>query len=158
MEKEQSVVKRTLFSWVSSSSLKLQVSLIFIAIVMVVVRVFPLEMQKRIVNEAIILKKFDLLLTYCLAYFLAVVAASALKYLSVIIQTQISQQAMADMRKKLYNHIISLPLDFFRKTQPGLVVNSLVSELNVPSNFVGMAIAVPIINILTLLAFCWLPF
>jgi ABC-type multidrug transport system fused ATPase/permease subunit len=153
MEKEQSVVKRTLFSWVSSSSLKLQVALIFIAILMVVVRVFPLEMQKRIVNEAIILKKFDLLLSYCLAYLLAVVAASGLKYLSVIIQTQIGQQAMADMRKKLYSHIISLPLDFFRKTQPGLVVNSLVSELNVPSNFVGMAIAVPVINILTLLAF-----
>ena len=153
MEKGQSVVKRTRFSWVSSSSLKLQVALIFIAILMVVVRVFPLGMQKRIVNEAIILKKFDLLLSYCLAYLLAVAAASALKYLSVIIQTQIGQQAMADMRKKLYSHIISLPLDFFRKTQPGLVVNSLVSELNVPSNFVGMAIAVTVINILTLLAF-----
>ena len=120
---------------------------------MVAVRVFPLEMQKRIVNDAIILKKFDLLLFYCLGYFLSVAAASALKYLSVIIQTQISQQAMADMRKKLYHHIISLPLDFFRKTQPGLVVNSLVAELNVPSNFIGMAIAVPVINILTLLAF-----
>ena len=153
MEKKQSVVKRTLFSWVSSSSLKLQASLILIAIVMVVVCVFPLEMQKRIVNEAIILKKFDLLLFYCLGYFLAVSAASALKYLSIIIQTQISQQVMAEMRKKLYSHIISLPLDFFRKTQPGLVVNSLVAELNVPSNFVGMAIAVPVINILTLLAF-----
>ncbi len=153
MEKGQSVVKRTLFSWVSSTSLKLQFSLIFIAIFMVVVRVFPLEMQKRIINEAIILKKFDLLLIYCLCYLLAVTAASGLKYISIIIQTQISQQAMADMRKKLYSHIISLPLDFFRKTQPGLVVNSLVSELNVPSNFVGMAIAVPVINILTLLAF-----
>jgi len=120
---------------------------------MVVVRVFPLEMQKRIVNEAIILKKFDLLLIYCLGYLVAVAAASALKYLSIIIQTQISQKAMADMRNNLYSHIITLPLDFFRKTQPGLVVNSLVSELNVPSNFVGMAIAIPMINILTLLAF-----
>ena len=153
MEKAPSVVKRTLFSWVGSSSRPLQASLIFIAIIMVAVRVFPLEMQKRIVNEAIILKKFDLLLLYCLGYLLAVSAASGLKYLAIIIQTHISQQAMADMRKSLYSYIISLPLDFFRKTQPGLVVNSLVAELNVPSNFVGMAIAVPVINILTLVAF-----
>ena len=34
-----------------------------------------------------------------------------------------------------------------------MVVNSLVTELAVPSNFVGMAIAVPLINILTLVAF-----
>ena len=83
---------------------------------MVAVRVFPLEMQKRIVNEAIILKKFDLLLYYCLGYLLAVAAASALKYLSIVIQTSISQRAMADMRNNLYSHIIRLPLDFFRKT------------------------------------------
>lgn len=157
MGKAPSVVKRTLFSWVSSTSLKLQFTLIFIAIFMVVVRVFPLEMQKRIVNEAIILKEFDLLFLYCLGYLFAVAVASGLKYLSIIIQTDISQRAMADMRRKLYDHIITLPLDFFRKTQPGFVVNSLVSELNVPSNFVGMAISVPVINILTLVAFaCYL--
>lgn len=120
---------------------------------MVTVRVFPLEMQKRIVDEAIIQSKFDLLLLYSLGYLLSVTAASGLKYLSIVIQTNISQKTMADMRNKLYDHIISLPLDFFRKTQPGLVVNSLVAELNVPSQFIGMAISVPIINILTLVAF-----
>lgn len=153
MVKARSVVKRTLFSWVSSSSILLQISLILIAVVLVSVRVFPLEMQKRIVNEAIILKKFDLLFLYCAGYLLAVSMASGLKYLSIIIQTNISQRTMADMRNNLYSHIIRLPLEFFRKTQPGLVVNSLVAELNVPSQFVGMAIAVPFINILTLLAF-----
>ncbi len=114
---------------------------------MVFVRVLPLEMQKRIVNDAITYKKTDLLIYYCLIYLLSVIAASGFKYLSVILQTKISQQALADMRKALYDHIISLPLNFFRKTQPGMVVNSLVSELAVPSNFIGKAVAVPVINI-----------
>lgn len=151
--KKDSIVKRSLYSWVFSSKISLQLILLGIAVGLVVVRVLPLEMQKRIVNDAITFKKTDLLIYYCLIYLLSVVAASGLKYLSVILQTKISQQALADMRKALYDHIISLPLSFFRKTQPGMVVNSLVSELAVPSNFVGMAFAVPVINILTLLAF-----
>ena len=57
------------------------------------------------------------------------------------------------MRKALYHYILTLPLGFFRNTQPGSVVNSLVTELAMPGNFVGMAVSAPVTNILTLLAF-----
>jgi ABC-type multidrug transport system fused ATPase/permease subunit len=57
------------------------------------------------------------------------------------------------MRAALYAHIITLPLNFFRNTQPGTVVNAIVNELVVPSNFVSMAMSSPVSNILTLLAF-----
>ncbi|MEJ2731396.1 MAG: ABC transporter ATP-binding protein/permease [Deltaproteobacteria bacterium] len=76
-----------------------------------------------------------------------------LKYLTNIIQTIIAQRATADMRKELYHHILTLPLSFFRNTQPGSVVNSLVGELAMPGNFVGMAVSAPVTNVLTLLAF-----
>ena len=57
------------------------------------------------------------------------------------------------MRKALYHHIVTLPLNFFRKTQPGTVVNALTTELTVPGNFVGMAVSSPVTNVLTLMAF-----
>jgi ABC-type multidrug transport system fused ATPase/permease subunit len=44
-------------------------------------------------------------------------------------------------------------LNFFRKTQPGMVVNALTTELTLPGNFVGMAVASPVTSVLTLLAF-----
>ncbi len=69
------------------------------------------------------------------------------------LQAVIGQRAMTDMRRELYNHILRLPLSFFRKNQPGTVVTSLVNELSTAGNFVGMAIAVPLSNILTLVAF-----
>ncbi len=57
MEKaETPVVKRSLYSWIFSGSVKLQILLLFIIIIAVFARVLPLEMQKRIVNEAINLK------------------------------------------------------------------------------------------------------
>ena len=147
------VVKRSLFSWVFPGNVKLQISLLLIIVVMVFARVVPLEMQKRIVNEAINLRDIDLLFLYCGIYLGAVIFFSVLKYLTNFLQTLITQRATARMRKELYHHILTLPLGFFRNTQPGSVVNSLVTELAMPGNFVGMAVSAPVTNLLTLLAF-----
>ncbi len=150
---ETPIVKRSLFSWIFADNLKYQILLLIIIIGIVGARVLPLEMQKRIINEAVKLRNIDLLLMYCGIYLAAVVFFSLLKYLSNAIQTLISQRATARMRKALYHHILTLPLNFFRKTQPGTVVNALTSELTIPGNFVGMAVASPVTNVLTLLAF-----
>ncbi len=147
------VVKRSLFSWIFGKNSKLQFLALLLILIAVFARVLPLEMQKRIVNEAIRLRDVDLLIHYCGVYLIAVVSASGLKYVITVLQVVISQRTLADMRGALYRHIITLPLQFFRRTQPGLVVSSLVNELTLPANFVGMAVAVPVINILTLLSF-----
>jgi ABC-type multidrug transport system fused ATPase/permease subunit len=147
------VVKRSLFSWVFAGNVHLQLLLLLFIVVIVVARVLPLEMQKRIVNEAINLGNIELLFRYCMIYLAAVVFFSTFKYLTNIIQTIITQRTTANMRKELYHHILTLPLNFFRKTQPGMVVNALGAELTLPGNFVGMAVAAPVTNLLTLLAF-----
>ena len=110
-------------------------------------------MQKRIINEAIKLRAFDLLLMYCGFYLADVVAAGGLKFVIGYLQTIIGQTALSDMRKALYRHVLTLPLGFFRKTQPGMVVQSFAAELATAGDFVGMAVAVPITSILSLLAF-----
>jgi ABC-type multidrug transport system fused ATPase/permease subunit len=154
MEKtELPIVKRSLFSWIFAGNLKLQLLLLLIIVAMVGAKVLPIEMQRLVINEAIKLRNLDLLLIYCGIYLAAVVFFSILKYLTNIIETLIAQRTTARMRKALYHHILTLPLNFFRKTQPGTVVNALTTELTMPGNFVGMAVASPISNVLTLLGF-----
>ena len=154
MEKDQiPIVKRSLFSWVLPGNGALQAALVLLISVTVFARVIPLEMQKRIVNEAIKLRKMDLLLIYCGIYLVSVLLASGLKYLITILQTRISENVLANMRKDLFAHILTLPLNFYRKAQPGMVVSALVTELTSAGSFVGLAISAPVINILTLLAF-----
>ncbi len=156
MEKKKSypsVVEKSLFSWVFSGHLKLKIILLLTILVTVFTRVFPLEMQKRIVNQAINLKAVDLLLLYCGLYLAAVIVNSVLKYLISVLQTIIGQRAAADMRKDLYRHTLNLPLSFFRKTQPGMVVQSFAAELATAGDFVGMAVAIPLTSVLTLIAF-----
>jgi len=147
------VYKRSLFSWVLSGNIKIQVLLLIVVVVTVFARVLPLEMQKRIINEAINLRKIDLLFMYCGIYIAAVVLASGLKFLINVLQSVIGQQAAASMRTGLYHHILTLPLNFFRRTQPGMVVASLITELATAGDFIGMAVAIPVTSVLTLLAF-----
>ena len=147
------ILKRSLLSWILTGNRKLKVFLMLTVIVVVLIRIIPLEMQKRIVNQAIYLKAFDRLLIYCGIYLAAVVTAGALKFLISYLQTIIGQRALTAMRRDLYRHMLSLPLGFFRKTQPGMVVQSFASELATAGDFVGLAVAVPLTSILSLIAF-----
>lgn len=147
------VTQKSLFFWAFHNNLKWQLLLLLLIAIMVITRVVPLEMQKRIVNEAIVLKKIDQLLLYCTIYLLAVTVTGASKLCVNFLQARIGERAMFSMRKELYSHIITLPLLFFRNTQPGVVVASLMTELASAGTFAGMALAVPVSNILTLLAF-----
>jgi len=147
------VVKRSLPSWILSSSFKLQALLLFLVVITVFTRVLPLEMQKRIVNEAIRFSEIRLLLIYSGFYLAAVLLSAGLKFTVNAIQNSIGERAVAEMRKELYHHILTLPLNFFRRTQPGFVISSLVTELASVGNLVGMAVGVPVSSFLTLIAF-----
>jgi ABC-type multidrug transport system fused ATPase/permease subunit len=147
------VVKRSLPSWILSSNLKLQALLLFLIVITVCARVLPLEMQKRIVNEAIRFSEIRLLFMYCGFYLAAVLLAAGLKFIINAIQNYIGETAVAEMRKEVYHHILTLPLNFFRRTQPGVVISSLLTELASAGNLVGMAVSVPVTSLLTLIAF-----
>ena len=150
---ERPVTERKILFWAFHKTLPLQLLLLGVIAVMVAARVVPLEMQKRIINDAIVLKKFDQLFVYCATYIFAVTLTSASKLGVNFLQAKIGEQAIFSMRQALYNHITSLPMPFFRNTQPGVVVASLMTELASAGTFAGMALAVPVSNILTLLAF-----
>ena len=147
------ITKRPLFYWVKTSSWKLQILLLILIAVGVAARVFPLEMQKRIVNQAIGLGRVNLLFLYCGLYLAAVLLASGIKFIINVIQTYLGQQTLARLRKELYEHILTLPMGFYRRTSSGMVVSSLVTEVVSAGEMVGQAVAVPVNNILTLLAF-----
>lgn len=147
------ISKKPFFSWVLERYRGLQFLLLLLTVTTIFFRVFPLEMQKRIVNQAIALQKIDLLFIYCALYLGTVVIAGSLKYVINVMQGYIGQKILLEMRSKLYDHILTLPLPFFRKMAPGTVIASLTSELNVVGEFMGGAIAIPVINTLTLLTF-----
>ncbi len=85
------IVKKPLMAWILSGDEKLKLVLMLTVQASVFVRVLPLEMQKQIINEAIKLRAFDLLLMYCGFYLAAVVIAGGLKFVIGFLQTIIGQ-------------------------------------------------------------------
>lgn len=153
MENRVRITRRPLFYWITRRHRPLQFLLLIIIFISLFFRVFPLEMQKRIVNEAIHLRDEQLLFLYCGLYVGAVTLASLLKYLLNILQTIIGQKILVGMRNELYHHILQLPLQFYRKMQPGTVISAMTAELNAIGFFLGGALAIPVTSVLTFLAF-----
>ncbi|HEB50343.1 MAG TPA: ABC transporter ATP-binding protein [Desulfobulbus sp.] len=147
------VTQRPLFYWILHRHRGLQLVLLLVILASLFFRVFPLEMQKRIVNEAIHLRDQELLLLYCGLYIGAVILAGISKYCINVLQTVIGQKILVEMRTELYHHILQLPLQFYRQMQPGTVISALTAELNAIGFFLGGALAIPVTSLLTFLAF-----
>jgi len=149
------VTKTTLYSWVLFRNLHLQLIVIGIIFVTVAMRVFPLEMQKRIINEAIGMRDLPALYRYCALYIGAVTLAGILKFVINLLQVYIGEKTLKIVREKLYAHLLSLPVQFYRRTSPGNVISYIITEFIPVATFIGQAVAVPAVNILTFLAMAW---
>jgi putative ABC transport system ATP-binding protein len=136
----------------------MQLLLLCIILASLFFKVFPLEMQKRIINEAIHLKQLQLLYLYCGLYIGAVTLAGITKYAINVLQTILGQKILVEIRTELYEHILQLPLQFYRKMQPGTVISAMTAELNAIGFFLGGALAIPVTSILTFIVFLWFMF
>ena len=147
------ITKRPLFYWILHRYHGLQALLFVIILASLFFRVIPLEMQKRIINNAIKLKDIELLFLYCGIYFGSVLLAGATKYIINVMQMVIGQKILIELRTELYRHILQLPLQFYRNMQPGTVISAMTAELNSIGYFLGGALAIPLTSLLTFVVF-----
>ena len=147
------LTERPLFYWVLKRFRGFQFVLLLIILAGLFFRIYPLEMQRQIINVAINLKMVDKLYLYCGLYMGAVLIAGLLKYLTNTMQAVLGQKILIGMRQEIYQHILQLPLPFFHRTQTGTIISSVTAELNAIATFLGNAVAVPIAAVLTFVSF-----
>ena len=147
------LTERPLFYWVIKRYRGFQFILVLIILVSLFFKVYPLEMQRQIINVAINLKMLDKLYLYCGLYMGAVLIAGLLKYLTNTMQAVLGEKILIDMRQEIYQHMLQLPLPFFHRTQTGNIISSVTAELNAISSFLGSAVSVPIAAVLTFITF-----
>lgn len=147
------LTQRPLFYWVKNHYRGLQLFLLLAIVASLFFRVYPLEMQRRIINIAINLKMVDKLYLYCALYMGSILVAGLLKYFTNTLQDVIGQKIMIGMRQELYQHVLQLPLTFFHRTQTGTITAAMTAELNIIASFLGGALAVPISSVLTFAVF-----
>ncbi len=71
--------------------------------------------------------------------------------------TQLGERVVADLRRALYRHVLSLDQSFFLSVRTGEVLARLTTDLTIVENMVGSSISVALRNALTFVAgFIWL--
>ncbi len=146
------VTKTSLYSWVLFKNVHLQLAIVFVILFTVALRVLAPEMEKRIINQAIGMKDLPALWRYCAIYIGAVTMAGILKFVINLMQVYIGERTLKVIRERLYEHLLSLPVQFYRRTSPGNVISYIITEFIPVATFIGQAVAMPTVNILTFLA------
>ena len=71
--------------------------------------------------------------------------------------TRLGERVVADLRERLYRHVLTLDQAFFLKVRTGEVLSRLTTDLTIVENMVGSSISVALRNILIFVAgFIWL--
>ncbi len=70
---------------------------------------------------------------------------------------RLGERVVADLRERLYRHVLTLDQAFFLKVRTGEVLSRLTTDLPLVENMVGSSISVALRNLLTFIAgFAWL--
>jgi putative ABC transport system ATP-binding protein len=137
-------VERNLHRYIIRRSLRPQLVLIAISFVLGLgLNPFMLDLQKRIINQAIGQRNFDALLWLCGAFLGAVLLNGALKYVRQNLEGYISETMLRDLRGELYNRILRFPLPHLKSTSTGQLVAMILGEVEDLGGYFGLALSTP---------------
>jgi putative ABC transport system ATP-binding protein len=137
-------VDRNLHRYIIRRSLRPQLVLIAISFVLGLgLNPFMLDLQKRIINQAIGKRNFDALLWLCGAFLGAVLLNGALKYVRQNLEGYISETMLRDLRSELYTRILRFPLAHLKNTSTGQLVAMILGEVEDLGGYFGLALSTP---------------
>lgn len=127
-----------------------QVAVCVIAIIVALLSIAPIELQRRLVDDAIKPQNLELLTTLAVIYVAVVVCQGALKYLLRVYEGWLSESAIAHNRKHLTrlhaeNHTGD---DNSKKSNAsnGRAVSIIGAEIEKLGGFVGDGLSQPVVN------------
>ena len=137
-------MERNLHRYIIKRSLRPQLILIGISFVLgLALNPLMLDLQKRIINQAIGHRNFDALLWLCGAFLGAVLLNGALKYVKQNLEGYISETMLRDLRSELYNRILRFPLPHLKNTSTGQLVAMILGEVEDLGGYFGLALSTP---------------
>jgi putative ABC transport system ATP-binding protein len=135
---------RNLYRYIIKRSLRLQIILIVISFILgLALNPLMLDLQKRIINQAIGRRNFEALLWLCGAFLGAVILNGALKYVKQNLEGYVSETMLRDLRGELYNRILRFPLPYLKSTSTAQLVAMILGEVEDLGGYFGVALSTP---------------
>ncbi len=148
----------SVFRYIFNNSIKQQILVVLLTLSLIPLAPVPLEIQRRILDDAIAQKDTDLLIQLALFYLLALLIASGLKTWMRIQRGLISARIVHSLRSSVYYCIYTVvppsklknTSEYDDQVDEGAVVSMLSSEVEKLGGFSGSAISGPLLQVGTL--------
>ncbi len=150
----------SVYRYIFDKSHKQQIVVIALTLSLLPLAPIPLELQRRMLDDAIANSDTDLLLKLAMYYLLALLVAAGLKLIVKILRERISARIVYNLRNSVYYYIYTVlpPSKLKKQTESddmvdeGAVVSMLSSEVEKLGGFSGSAISGPLLQIGTLIS------
>ncbi len=87
-----------------------------------------------------------LLVIYCCAMLLTVIAGGLSNYVLTVSFARLSQSVLQDIRVKVFAHILRLPQEFHNRNPVGVIMSLIINDIGYIGQFLSRAFLVPILN------------
>ena len=141
-----------LYRYVAGRSLRHQLVLTVLVAVSAGLALIPIEMQRRLVNQAIGTRSLAALGRYGVAFLFGALAVTTVKFAINLYQAYIAERVLRDFRAQLYDRIQALPVDHLMGTPPAQLVSVVLAEAGELTEFFGQAFSIPLVSSFTLIA------
>ena len=131
---------RDLYRYIWKVSGPRQVVLSALAVGLFLVELAPLELQRRIVNDAVAHRDFRFIAELCLVYAGVALAHGALKFALNVYRSSVGEAATRRLRMNAHAPTGTPP------DHEGVAVSIVVSEVEVVGGFIASSFSVPVLN------------
>lgn len=135
----------TLFGYIWKISSRHQVGLCLLSITVFLLSAVPLELQRRIVNDAIVKGALDTIMWLAIAYAAVALTEGAVKLLLNIYRSWVSENAVRHLRLGM-GGLTGNALAGNRAMAEGVEISMILSEAEPIGGFVGMSFSEPLLQ------------
>jgi len=132
-----------LFRYIAATSWVHQIPLVGLTIAIFLLEVVPLELQRRIVNDAVKARRFDAVILLCAAYAGAAFLQGSTKLGLNIYRAWVGERAKRDLRRRVGG---AAEAGRSGPQARGTAVSIVVAEVEPVGNFIGGAVSEPLLQ------------
>jgi ABC-type bacteriocin/lantibiotic exporter with double-glycine peptidase domain len=139
----------SLYQFIWRSSRRQQIWLVLLTLLVAPMSMIPLELQRRIVDDAIHNQDLHYMLLLCGLYLAVLLVQGGLKYLLNVYRGSLVERIALQLRGRIFDVLVNAPLEKREDSaaiDKGAVVSMTSSEVEEVAGFVGDSISFPLLQ------------
>ena len=137
---------RTLFGYILHASARHQIGLCLLSVAVFLLSTVPLELQRRIVNDAIGKGAVDTILWLAFAYAALALAEGGVKLCLNVYRGWVSERAVLQLRRRIGALTTKVAAAENRAMAEGVEISMILSEAEPIGGFVGISVSEPLLQ------------